>query len=366
MQLIFALFIISTSIQICYYLFIFSKFSFLNYSKKEKNTTPVSVLICARNEAENLRRFLPEFIQQQHPNFEIVLINDRSYDDTLEVMESFKEKHPTKIKIVNVAETKNGGSKKYALSLGIKAATYENLLFTDADCKPSSKDWISEMTSHFTVQTEIILGYGAYRFIKNSWLNKLIRYETLMTALQYFSYSKIGLTYMGVGRNLAYKKSLFFDNNGFGSYLHIKSGDDDLFVNQTATKKNVARCFSKNSFTISEPKTTFNDWIRQKRRHISTANHYKPIHQFLLGLYFSTQLFFWTLTILLLTFNFQTKFVLALLLFRVIIQYAIVFPTSKKLNEKGLIIWTPILEIFLILIQLFIFIKNLISKPTHW
>lgn len=366
MQLVFALFIASTAIQLCYYLFIFSRFSSFKSSKKGNLNTPISVLICARNESENLQQFLPKIISQQYQNFEIVLINDRSYDDTFEVMESFKEKYPLKIKIVNVAETKSGGSKKYALSLGIKAATHEYLLFTDADCFPNSDNWISEMSQQFTANKSIVLGYGAYRAIKNSWLNKLIRFETLMTALQYVSYANIGLPYMGVGRNLAYTKSLFFDNNGFANHLHLKSGDDDLFVNQNATKENCAISLHPDSFTISEPKITFKDWVNQKRRHVSTAKQYKPIHQFLLGLYYSSQLLFWALATLLLAFGFQWEIVLGLFLIRISIQYVIISSTSKKLNEKGLLLWAPFLEIFLVLTQLFIFIKNLVSKPTHW
>lgn len=366
MLLIFALFIASTAIQLCYYLFVFSRFSSLKPTKKEEISIPISVLICARNESENLQQLLPEILQQNYPNFEIVLINDRSFDDSLEVMKSFKKKYPSKIKIVTIAETKNGGSKKHALSLGIKAATHEHLLFTDADCIPNSKNWIYEMSQHFTAKKSIVLGYGGHRTIKKSWLNKLIRFETLMTAMQYISYANIGFPYMGVGRNLAYTKSLFFDNNGFDNHLHLKSGDDDLFVNQNATKENISVSLHPDSFTISEPKTTFKDWINQKRRHISTANYYKPLHQFLLGLYFSSQLLFWILGVFLLAFGYQWKIVLGLFFVRTAIQYIIISSTSKKLNENGLVFWTPFLEIFLVLTQLFIFIKNLVSKPTHW
>ncbi|MBV1887770.1 MAG: glycosyltransferase [Urechidicola sp.] len=367
MQLVFVVFIAIAIIQYCYYLFIFSRFSSSKSTTNKNTNIPVSVLICARNEEKNLKEFLPTILEQEYLNFEIVLINDGSYDDTLAIMESFKKKHPNSIKIVNVVENeKFYGSKKYALTLGIKAATNEYLLFTDADCKPNSKHWISEMTNQFSEGKEIVLGYGAYKKIKNSWLNKIIRFETLMTALQYFSYSKIELSYMGVGRNLAYTKSLFFKNNGFGNHLHIKSGDDDLFVNQNATKENISLCFSENSFTISEPKTTFKDWILQKRRHVSTASHYKPIHQFLLGLFYGSQLLFWGLAILLLALNYQWQWIVGVIFIRFIIQYNIIHTSAKKLNERDLVIWAPFLEVFLILIQLFIFIKNLFSKPTHW
>ena len=211
MTLIFYIFLFSFSILIHFYLFIFSKFSFAKANSTKSSFPSISVIICARNEAENLKNNLPLFIHQEYPNFELVVVNDSSSDETLEIIEEFQEKYPQRIKIVNVEEVeKFWGNKKYALTLGIKAAKNEHLLFSDADCKPVSKHWIQEMSSQFSDKKAIVLGYGAYDKIKNSFLNKLIRFETLMTAIQYFSYTKIGLPYMGVGRNLAYTRSLFF------------------------------------------------------------------------------------------------------------------------------------------------------------
>lgn len=369
MNVVFVIFIAITTLQLCYFLFIFSRFSFAKSVKHPSTTFPVSVLICARNESGNLQEFLPSILQQNYPNFEIVLINDGSYDDTLQIFESIQKKYKNthQIKVVDVVENeKFWGNKKYALTLGIKAATYEHLLFTDADCKPISKHWISEMTSHFSTEKEIILGYGAHQKIKNSFLNKLLRFETLYTAVQYFSYAKIGLPYMGVGRNIAYTKSLFFKAGGFAKHMHLKSGDDDLFVNQNATKKNVAVAFNPTSFTVSKPKTSFKRWIHQKRRHISTANHYKPLHKLFLGLSYSSQLLFWVLASLLLILNCQWQLVLVLILTRMLIQYMVIGRAAKKLKEQDLIIFIPFFEVFLIFIQLFIFIKNKISKPIHW
>jgi hypothetical protein len=222
------------------------------------------------------------------------------------------------------------------------------------------------MSCQFSEETSIVLGYGAYDKIKNSFLNKLIRFETLMTAIQYFSYAKNGLPYMGVGRNLAYTKTLFFKANGFANHMHLKSGDDDLFINQNATLQNSTLQFTKNSFTTSVPKTSFKEWVLQKRRHVSTATHYKPIHKFLLGLYYISQLAFWSLAFLLFSFTFLWKIVLGIVIFRTGLHYLVIAKSAQKLAEKDLIIWTPFLEVFLIFVQLFIFIKNLTSKPTHW
>ncbi|RKE98275.1 glycosyltransferase [Ichthyenterobacterium magnum] len=341
-------------------------FSFHKESASTSKNIAISVLICAKNEAENLKQFLPSILEQEYQNFEVVLINDDSTDETLKVMEAFKEKHSS-IKIVNVKTIeKFWGNKKYALTLGIKAATHNFLLFTDADCKPVSRHWISEMSSHFSNTKSIVIGYGAYKKIKGSFLNKLIRFETLLSATQYFSYAILGQPYMAVGRNLAYRKETFFVANGFMNHMEIKSGDDDLFINQVSNKLNTSISISKNSFTLSEPKTSFKAWIKQKQRHISTAKHYKFKHKIALGLFYTSQLLFWVLAILLLSTLFNWKIVLALITLRFSIQFISLGLISKKLNEKGLIILFPFLELFLITFQFYIFIKNLISKPQHW
>ncbi|MFG6686382.1 glycosyltransferase [Mariniflexile sp. HNIBRBA6329] len=363
---IFYSFIIVVVIQIAYYIFFFSKFAFIKPKKERTKNMPVSVIICAKNEAENLQNFLPSVISQNYPEFEIVLINDASTDDTLDVIEAFAAQH-SNIKIVDVKNIEAfWGNKKYALTLGIKASKNDYLLFTDADCKPLSKYWIHDMCSHFNGEKTIVLGYGAYSKIKNSFLNKLIRFETLVTAVQYFSFAKAGIPYMGVGRNLAYAKKEFFSANGFINHIKVLSGDDDLFINQVATKSNTAICFSENSITQSIPKTTFSDWVKQKRRHISTAKHYKSNHKILLALLYCTQLLFWTLAPVLLITLFNWPIVVGLILTKLILQYTIFGMSAKKLGEQDLVVLFPFLEVFLVITQLTIFINNLISKPNHW
>ncbi|MFK5981342.1 MAG: glycosyltransferase [Flavobacteriaceae bacterium] len=351
-------------INCCFYL-LFSKFSFSTSSKKNSEENfPVSLIICAKNEADNLKTHIPFWLSQNYPEFEIILINDASYDDSLEIMESFAEEN-SNIKIVDVENNEAfWGSKKYALTLGIKKANHQRMIFTDADCKPASNNWLQEMASQFSVEKQVVLGFGAYQKL-SGLLNKLIRFETFMTAVQYFSYAKAGIPYMGVGRNLGYTSKLYYDNRGFMSHMEIPSGDDDLFVNEVATKTNTAICFSKNSFTYSEPKKTWKEWLHQKRRHLSTAKHYQTKHKFLLGLYYISQVLFWVLSIL--TFIFlDWKIPLAIVLFRLIIQYIVLIKAAKNLDQKDLLYWLPFLEIFLILFQFSIFISNSSSKPTSW
>ncbi|WP_412984269.1 glycosyltransferase [Pontimicrobium sp. IMCC45349] len=342
------------------------QFAFAKSKSTSSKNISISVIVCAKNEAENLKKFLPSIINQDYEKFEVVLINDASSDDTLDVMKTFEEQH-NNIKIVDVENNEAfWGNKKYALTLGIKAASHNFLLFTDADCKPVSNQWIKEMSSQFNNEKTVVIGYGAYKKKKFNLLNALIRFETIFTAIQYFSYTKIGMPYMAVGRNLAYRREEFFNANGFMSHMQIRSGDDDLFVNQVANKSNTALCFSKDSFTESIPETNFKNWFNQKRRHISTANHYKPIHKTVLGLFYISQLLFWITSIILLVLLFRWEIVVSLIAFRFVLQYISFGLSAKKLDDTKLIYTLPFLELFLIVSQFFIFISNLTSKTHHW
>lgn len=366
LQVLFYIFVVIFCVQIFFYGYVFSKVKKKDHKPTSSHKPHISVIVCAKNEAKNLSDFLPSILEQEYPNFELVLINDGSNDNTLKVMQRFKASH-NNVKIVNVKNIETfWGNKKYALTLGIKAATHNHLLFTDADCKPVSKQWITEMSSHFSKDHHIVLGYGTYAKVKKSFLNKLIRFETLMTAVQYFSYSTLGTPYMGVGRNLAYTKDLFFKARGFMDHMHIKSGDDDLFVNQIGNAKNTTICLSKDSFTESIPKKTYREWIIQKSRHISTAKYYKPKHKAALGLFFMSQILFFVVGAALLSTLFYWKFVLGLIVVRYLIVFINLTLASKKLNEKDLIPFVPLLEIFLIATQFSIFIKSFISRPTYW
>jgi len=359
-------FIAIVVVQLFYYLIVFAKFSFAKKQEVSPKNIPISVIVCAKNEEENVIKYIPLLAEQNYPDFEIVLIDDASSDNTLEVFEEFEKQYPN-IRLVKVKNNEAfWGNKKYALTLGIKAAKKDYLLFTDADCYPTSKDWITAMSAQFTKEETIVLGYGAYEKITNSFLNKIIRFETLLTAIQYFSWAKMRRPYMGVGRNLAYKKEEFFRVNGFIDHIQIRSGDDDLFINQASNSNNTSISYSPESFTLSTPKKTYKDWFIQKRRHVATANFYKTFDKIQLGLFFSTQLFFLLLPIPLLIFQFQWILVLSLIGFRYLFTWITIGFAAGKLKEKDVIYWYPIIEIILIFTQINVFITNIFSKPAHW
>lgn len=363
---IFCLFAVVVLIQFFYYIIIFGKFSFGKPQNETPKKIPISVIVCAKNEEENVRNFIPLLAEQNYPQFEIVLIDDASSDATLEIFEEFEKQYPN-IKLVKVENNEAfWGNKKFALTLGIKAAKHEYLLFTDADCYPTSKNWITKMSSQFTQQKTIVLGYGAYEKIAGSFLNKLIRFETLLAATQMFSWAKFGKPYTGVGRNMAYKREEFFKVRGFMDHMKIRSGDDDLFINQAAEKRNTTICYLQDSFTYSKPKTTFSDWFTQKRRHVSTAGYYKFSDRAQLATFYVSQFLFITLPIILLLFHYQWIIVLSMIGFRYLFAWVSLGFSASKLKEKDVIYWFPFIEIILIFIQLNVFVSNTFKKPVHW
>ncbi|WP_136668299.1 glycosyltransferase [Flavobacterium sp. H122] len=363
--ILFYFFIAIVTIQVVYYLFIFGKFSFAKPQESKEKHISISVVVCAKNEEENLKTLIPILAKQNYPNYEIIIIDDASSDDTRYLVEDFQKEIPN-LKLVKVENNEAfWGNKKFALTLGIKTASKDYLLLTDADCFPNSENWIKEMASHFTMHKTIVLGYGAYEK-EEGLLNKLIRFETLLTATQYFAWAKLGRPYMGVGRNLAYKRDEFFKTNGFINHMKIRSGDDDLFINEASDSENTAICYNPESFTYSVPKQTFKEWFMQKRRHVSTAKHYKAFDRSQLALFYISQLLFFLTPITLLAFQFQWIIVLSLIVFRYLTAWISLGFSAGKLEEKDVMYWYPVLEIILIFTQLNVFFKNMTSKPVTW
>lgn len=349
-------------IQLFYYLFFFSRLSF--YRKKPKSTSqthPVSVIICARDEARNLAQYLPgALVQDYKTTHEVIVVNDNSYDESKYILEEFRKQYKQLQVVELTQEAKMIPGKKFPLSIGIKTAKHEIVLLTDADCVPATEFWIGSMQSAYTDETEIVLGYGAYHK-KKSFLNKIIRWETFHAALQYLSYALAGLPYMGVGRNLSYKKVVFFRHKGFSAHNNIPGGDDDLFINMAANRRNTKINIDKESFTLSEPATSFSQWMSQKKRHYSTGRYYKPLHKFFLGLYaFSHFLFYPLLIASCLFYNWQYS----LMIFggRLIIQAIVYGKTLNKLGEKDLLPWFLFFDIWMFFYYI-LFAGSLVRKP---
>ena len=363
--LAFYIYAVCIVIQLFYFWAIFSRFVFYRKKNKNEDYPPVSVVICAKNEYLNLKKTLPPIISQDYPEFELVIVNDASDDETIFYLEDLEKEHKH-LKIVNIRQDLNFfKGKKFPLSVGIKSARYEHLLLTDADCAPASNSWIKKMADNFDSTYEVVLGYGKYQQ-EQGWLNTLIRFETVMTAIQYFSYALSGTPYMGVGRNLAYKKSLFLKNKGFISHYNIDSGDDDLFINRAANKKNTIIEIDPESFTISAGKKTFRDWWIQKRRHLSASRYYKFKHKFLLGLYSFSLILAIFCFIFLLIVKVQVFWVFILFVIRLLSQFIIMKKSCDLLQEKKLLLFSPLIELFLLGVFPIMILTNLIFKRNKW
>jgi cellulose synthase/poly-beta-1,6-N-acetylglucosamine synthase-like glycosyltransferase len=359
---LFSGFVVVTCLQLFYYLRFFRKVAFYKpLERPQSQQHPVSVIICARDEDENLARNLPGILVQEYANtHEVIVVNDNSIDESKYILAEL-QKSFRKLQIVDLTqEAKLIAGKKYPLSIGIKEAKHEIMVLTDADCVPASEHWLHKMQDAFSNGIEVALGYGAYQK-HPGLLNKVIRFETFHTALQYFGYALAGRPYMGVGRNLAYRRSLFLRNKGFSSINHIPSGDDDLFINKVATGENTAIVLDKEAFTLSVPKATWKEWMRQKSRHYSTGKFYKRSHQALLGLYTGSFFLFYPLFVLSLFF-FDWRFALIPFAVRLIIQGIIWQKAMKRLGEEDLFPLFPLWDIWQFFYYI-LFARSVYKKP---
>jgi cellulose synthase/poly-beta-1,6-N-acetylglucosamine synthase-like glycosyltransferase len=353
-------------IHLLYYFFFFSRIAFHKKGAVNTHQPPVSVIICARSESAKLMENLPYVFDQDYPDFEVVVVNDRSWDDTKEILKAFQVRFQ-RLKVIQIEESNHEHyGKKMALTIGIKGASHELLLLTDADCKPASSKWIAQMVEKHLDGKEVVLGYSPYQRKKKSMLNRIIRFDTFWAGMHYLSFAKAGLPYMGVGRNLMYEKKTFFRVSGFKKHYHISSGDDDLFVKEVGTRKNTAVCIHPEAHTLSSPKETFTDWFRQKKRHFTTAPHYKLKHKLLLSFYSLALILLLSSTIGLIVLNKYLLIILRAWFFRLLLQMVIFSRSMKLLGDKDLLIWSPLLEWIIFIIHPVIHISNRFVKADKW
>lgn len=360
-DIFFLFFLLATAIQLFYWLGVFPKIIFHKNPPDNGVEQPVSIIICAKNEAENLRKNLPLILNQTYPCFEVIIINDNSFDKTEEVLLEFQKIYPI-LRTIRRQEDKIG--KKFALADGIQSSKYNVLLLTDADCRPSSLEWLRIMQRSIAGKVEIGLGYSPY-FKYRGLLNIFIRYETFYTALQYISFALWKKPYMGVGRNMTYKKKLYYKVGGFESHEHIASGDDDLFINSISHLDNTTIVLDKRTFVYSEPKRDWKSFFRQKTRHLSTGTSYRLKHKLLLGLFSGshvTHYFLGTFTL----FQGYTSLVVWGFLIRMSIILLVSRFILRKLDEKDLLMWTPVLDVMMLLYYIILSPALVWKTKNHW
>jgi len=349
---VFWVFIFAVIVQCGYALYFFMRILPRNETPNlsGSETRPVSIIICARNEAQALRKNLPQVLYQKYGGqygdrlFEVIVVDDSSSDETPLVLAEFgKQNAHLKVITITPSEKAEHVGKKFALNQAVTASKHEWLLFTDADCCPASDEWLSMMAAPLASGKEIALGYGGY-YARAGFLNKFIRWETMHTFLQYSTYAMAGKPYMGVGRNLACTKDAWLRATETKAWKTLASGDDDLMVSAIGTKNNTAVVFDPASFTYSEAKVTWGDWRKQKQRHLSTGKYYKWDIKMLLGIYALSHAVLWLCAIVLL-FSPHFETVLLIIASRCIIYWLLWVATAQKLKEKNMVYLFPVFDI---------------------
>lgn len=344
------LFLLALAVQLFYILIIFGRMSFFYRNKisnpSNSNQEGVTVIVAAHNEKENLKKLIPILCSQKYPNFDVMIINDRSTDGTKNLLEKMMALYP-RLRTVTVKYTPGHvTSKKYALTLGIKVAKNDVLLLTDADCLPKTEKWIDLMTAPVRQENKTFsLGFSQYNSGKG-FLNRWIQYETLWTGIQYMSFALWKAPFMGVGRNLCYRKSFFMEKKAFKGLWHIDCGDDDLFVNLYATGQNTAVVVDPESLTLSKPKTSWRAYFSQKRRHFHAGKYYRSGDKTKIGIYSASHLLFWLVGLSLLVFLGlaqkweQFSIIIGIMVVRSILLTSVFTSARKKLEGESKVFGT--------------------------
>ena len=342
---------VSLLIQLLYHWGVFSKVAFYKRNarpKLDEELEPISIVLCARDAYEYLVELIPVLLQQDYPDFEIVVVNDCSDDETEEYLKDLERKEP-RVKPVQLKQHLNFfNGKKFPLSMGIKSAQNDLIVLTDCNCMPSTDQWLRSMANRYNNRTEIVIGYSPYVYKKSS-LNRIIRFDALQNALLYLSAALRHHAYMGIGKNLSYRKELFYKNKGFISHYTTSVGDDDLFISQVANKKNTEVLIDAENAILTTPPSNFKTWVRQKSSRYSTIKKYNFTTRLSLSLFYASQFLFHASFIALLALYASPAFVIndiALLYIPVLVFFFLLrFGTllfiyhkaSKRLGEKGLL-----------------------------
>ncbi len=328
--------------------------------------TPLSIIICAKNEAHNLPKIIPALFAQKYPKYQVIVVDDCSQDDTLDVLAELKTKYP-KLYITSIPiDNKFQHGKKLAVTVGIKAAEYEHLVFIDADCVPNTENWLNEIACRYMDGKSMVIGYGKYEKL-SGFLNFYIRYETFWNAVQYFGFAKNMKPFMGVGRNLSYTKTLYNDSSKFRNTYMLASGDDDLFICEKGTRENTAICYWPDSQTVSEPKHTWMEWIAQKSRHFTTSRFYPFSIKTILGTELLTRFLFYVCIVLACVFGTELLLIVAgaTFLAREILIYITLGLSAKRMGEKALFVPAILMDILMPLIQAMVYIVGVITKSRN-
>jgi len=331
---------------------------------------PVSVIVYTKNESENLKLHLPALLTQDYPNYEIIVVNDGSTDESDEVLKLFEQEYPNLYHTYIPEDAKYLSRKKLALTVAIKAAKNDILLFTEANCEPLSKFWIATMARNYSPDIAIVLGFSAYGHHKG-FMHKLISYDNLNTGLEYLSSALVHRAYAGNGRNLSYKKDLFFKHKGYYKSLSLHAGDDDLFINESATKKNTTVEYSPLGITQMGKVDHFKVWKEIKVSRAATQKYYKGGRLTFFKMEDLSFFLFFVLTIAGICLGISGNWLLAvfaglLYMMRLIIKSVIFHKSAKMLQQRPVTGSLLLLELVLPLFNIYVRIYRIFRGKNDY
>lgn len=347
-----------------YYFALYGRFVFRKEKKPApvEDLPPVSVVLAARDESHLLIKSLPVLLSQDYPNYEVVLVNDNSIDETSDLVKEFKNTYPNIHYVDMTSSISNIRGKKFPLAIGIKAAKNEVVVLTDASSIPSSPYWLQHIAGRFTRKTRVVFG-GVSVIRKSGFINALMRFDAVRNIITSFSYTLAGMPVMANGRNLAYTRTLFLKNKElFMAQPRMPYGDDDIFMNKVAA---TATCDVEpdSDALISQTGLTPSRWFQQKKASFVTRSYYTTGSRILLKAYNFLSFLFYAALVCTIVFCLKDFVLLGIgigvAVLKIAAQHLVFGKAAKKINEKGL---TP----FLLLYDLvFVFLNpciNFLSK----
>lgn len=325
-------------------------------SEQETRTTRVSILIAARNEEKHIANTIQDILSQDYPKalMEVIVVDDHSTDNTAQIIRSFSDQG---VHLIQLKENKPLNSyKKLAITQAIKRSTGELLVATDADCR-MGPGWLGTLVSVYQKENAQLISAPVVYEGERNWFELLQTLEFLFL---------IGLGAAGIGNkrpstcngaNLAYRREVFDELNGFEGIDHIASGDDELFLHKVAEKyrDRVVFCKSFEAIVYTQAKETLSGFLSQRKRWASKSVHYKNKSIVRLGVSI------WLFNVVILAYAVLVAFLpqlwvylLAAVILKLIAELIFMAPLCRFVRRPGLIAFLPLLSVIHVFYMTFI------------
>ncbi|MBW7916612.1 MAG: glycosyltransferase [Trueperaceae bacterium] len=257
--------------------------------KRTSATPSVSVIVPAHDEERDLPATLASLAAQEYGGrLEFVVIDDRSTDGTAAVIERFAREDPRFRPVSVTAPSRRLAPKVNAVEHGLRAATGELVLATDADCVHDRR-WVAGMASYFAADVVMVAGYvsTSRRGEARTLLDRFESVDWFTLMLVSRSLTRFGLRFASSANNLAYRRSAFEAVGGFGAAGRAPSGDEDLLTQKLGRLPGAKVVFADDHRcrVLTRGAEGAPQLLRQQRRWVSRYHHVLHYHPgFLAGI----------------------------------------------------------------------------------